>query len=116
MTTGVGTQTLGQMTVENKTFYELKMLKVATGPFLHSWFAQEGGVFPVFSLPENEGDVIQWSKPAALSNVTDPLTEAVTPEPLDMTITVLSTTVYEYGAYIRYSRKLSQMGKQELPM
>ena len=58
MATGTGTQTIGQLTVENRTFYELKMLRVATGPFLHSWFAQEGSVFPVFTLPENQGDTI----------------------------------------------------------
>ncbi len=65
----------------------------------------------MFTLPENSGDTIQWSKPAALTSVTTPLTEAITPEPLDMTITVITSTVSEYGAYLRYSKKLATMGK-----
>jgi len=41
---------------------------------------------------------------------TTPLTEGITPEPLDLTITSVTGTVEEYGSYIRYTKTLAQMG------
>jgi N4-gp56 family major capsid protein len=63
-------------------------------------------------LPENQGDTIQWRKMAAFSAVTTPLTEGITPDSEEISITSTTGTVDQYGSYVRYSRKLAQFGKQ----
>ena len=51
--TATGVVTYGDLsTVEGRTFYELKLLRVATPNFLHIWFGQQGAIFPVTVLPK----------------------------------------------------------------
>lgn len=97
------------LTAEQKTFYEMKMLDRAVPQFMHLFWGQQG-VHPVTQLPENEGDTINWRLMGALSAVTTPLTEGVTPSAQEISITSTTATVSEYGAYIRYTRKLVAMG------
>lgn len=47
---------------------------------------------------ENEGSTVQWSKLNALTVVSDALTEGITPEGLDVSITSDTGTVSEYGS------------------
>lgn len=108
--TSSGVVTYGALTTEHRVFYELNLLKRAIPNFLHIWFGLQGTVFPVLSLPLNSGHQIQWNKVSAFSAVTTPLTEGITPEPQNITVTTVSGTVSEYGAYIRYTRNLMQMG------
>jgi N4-gp56 family major capsid protein len=110
MTTATGTATYAVLDVEQRVFYELNMLERAVPNFLHLWFGMEGSVFPVTILPENKGHQIQWNKLSAFTAVTTALTEGVTPDPQDITITSTTGTVAEYGAYVRYTRSLAQMG------
>lgn len=53
---------------------------------------------------------IQWNKLQGFDAVTTPLTEGVTPDPEDITVTTVTGTVREYGSYIRYTRTLAEMG------
>ena len=112
MTTATGTATYAVLTEEQRVFYELNMLQRAIPNFLHLWFGMEGSVHPVTILPDNKGHQIQWNKLSAFTAVTTALTEGVTPDPQDITITSTTGTVAEYGAYIRYTRSLAQMGKK----
>jgi N4-gp56 family major capsid protein len=108
--TTTGTATYGTLTTEQRLFYEMELLQRAIPKFLHLWFGLEGSVWPVTTLPTNQGHQIQWNKLAAFSAVTTPLTEGVTPEPLDITVSTVTGTVREYGAYIRYTKNLAEYG------
>ena len=101
--------TYGLLTAEQRVFYELQMLPRAVPAFSHLWLGQKG-VHPVTQLPENTGDVINWRGLNSFNVVTTPLTEGVTPDPQDIGITAQTGTVQEYGAYVRYSKKLAMMG------
>jgi len=109
--TSAGVATFANLiSVEGRTFYELKLLRVATPNFLHIWFGQQGAIFPVTILPENTGSVIQWNKPSAFTAVTTALTENVTPAGEDLTIATTEATVDAYGAYLKYTRKMAEFG------
>lgn len=105
----MATATLTTLTNEQRTFYEMNMLLRAVPSFTHLTAAQLG-VSPVTQVPENGGDTINWRLLASLPAVTTPLTEGVTPESQDISITSVTATVREYGAYVMYTRKLAQMG------
>lgn len=92
-----GVVTYGALTTEQRVFYELNLLKRAIPNFLHIWFGLEGSVWPVSTLPLNSGHQIQWNKLAGFTAVTTPLTEGITPEPQDITVTTVTGTVREYG-------------------
>jgi N4-gp56 family major capsid protein len=108
--TSSGVITYGALTTEQRVFYELNMLNRAVPNFLHLWFGLEGSVWPSVSLPLNSGHQIQWNKLGSLTANTTPLTEGVTPDPIDITVSTITGTVREYGSYIRYTRTLAQMG------
>lgn len=104
------TATYTALTAEQRKFYEMNMLKRAVPPFVHLYFGQEGSVFPVTSLPENKGHQVQWNKLASLTATTTALTEGSVPDPEDISITSVTGTVSEYGAYVKYTRTLAQFG------
>src|SRR5262245_61485856 len=108
--TASGNISYGQLTTEHRLFYELQMLKRAIPNFLHIWLGMQGTVFPVSTLPENSGHQIQFNKLSAFTATTQALTEGVTPDPMDITISTVTGTVREYGAYIRYTKTLAQLG------
>jgi N4-gp56 family major capsid protein len=97
------------LTAEQRTFYEMEMLMRAVGAFTHLSMAQMG-IAPATQVPENSGDTINWRRMSSLAAVTTPLTEGITPEPHDISITSVTATVQEYGAYVYYTRKLALMG------
>lgn len=109
MSTAYGTSTIAQLTEENRTMYEMAMLPRAVPPFSYLWCGQQG-FNPNVSVPENEGTTISWNLLAALSAVTTALNEGVTPTPQNITITSTTATLYEYGAYVQYSKKLVLTG------
>lgn len=108
--TSTGQITYAQLTTEQRLFYEMKLLERAIPNFLHIFFGLEGSVFPVSTLPENQGHQIQWNKLSALTATTTALTEGITPDPQDITVSTVTGTVREYGAYIRYTRTMAAMG------
>lgn len=101
--------TYSGLTAEQRTLYELVMLRRAVAPFIYLAFGQQG-IHPQTKVPENKGTAVQWRKMAALSSVTTPLADGVTPDSHDISISTVGGTVYEYGAYVRYSRSLAQFG------
>lgn len=105
----MATATFGVLTAEQRTFYELAMLPRAVPPFSFLHVGQVG-VHPPTELPENQGDTINWRLLGSFTAVTTPLTEGITPDAQDISITSTTGTVSEYGAYVRYTRKLANFG------
>lgn len=105
----MATATYGVLTAEQRTFWEMAMLPRAVPPFSYLRFGQEG-IHPQTNLPENSGDVINWRLMASFSAVTTALTEGITPNAEDISITSTEGTVAEYGSYVKYTRKLASMG------
>ncbi len=99
----------GLLTAEQRTFYQLAMLPRAVPPFSHLYYGQTGVHEPT-QLPENKGAVINWRKLGAFTAVTTSLDEQLNPEPQDISITAVTGTVEEYGAFVRYTKKLAAMG------
>lgn len=114
--TTTGTAKYSELTTQQRLFYEMTLLERAISNFLHIFFGLEGSVHPTTTLPENQGHQIQWRKLSALSAVTTPLTEGVNPDPQNITVTTTTGTVYEYGAFIRYTRSLAEMGIDKIAM
>lgn len=50
-----GTAKYGELTTEQRLFYEMELLERAVPNFLHLWFGLQGSVFPTTALPENKG-------------------------------------------------------------
>lgn len=96
-TSAVGTATIGVLTNEDKTLYELAMLPRAIPPYSYLWVGQQAWNVNI-NLPENDGSTVQWNKLNALTVVSDALTEGITPEGLDVSITSDTGTVSEYGS------------------
>lgn len=105
----MATTTYDALSNEQRTFYELEMLPRAVPSFSFLHFGQTG-ISPVTNIPENKGDVINWRLLAPFAAVTTALTEGVTPNEHDITITAITAEVEEYGAFVRYTRKLAAMG------
>jgi N4-gp56 family major capsid protein len=103
------TSTFGVLTTQQRTFYEMQLLDRATPNFLHLAFGQRG-VSPITALPEHAGATIDWRILNSFTAVTTALTEGSTPASMDMSMSNLTATVDEYGAYIRYTKKLAMMG------
>jgi N4-gp56 family major capsid protein len=99
----------GGLTDEQRTMYELQMLIRGVPSFLYLAFGQQGVHDPTI-LPENKGQVIQWRKLSALTAVTTALTEGVTPDSQDISITATTGTVSEFGSYVRYTKALAMWG------
>jgi N4-gp56 family major capsid protein len=99
----------GDLTAEQRKFYELQMLPRAVPPFSHLYFGQSA-ISSVTDLPENKGDKIDWRLLAPFAAVTTPLNEGVTPNEQNISISNKEATVEEYGAFVRYTRKLAAMG------
>lgn len=105
----MATTSYSGLTNEQRTFYELVMLRRAVPPFTHLAFGQQG-VHPPTMLPENKGTTVQWRKLGAFTAVTTALDDGVTPASEDITISKVEGTVSEFGAYVRYTRALAQFG------
>lgn len=96
--------TLGGLSVENKTFYNRTLLKRML-PYLV--FCRYGQKKP---LPKNEGDTISFRRVESLAPATTPLTEGVTPDGSKIQITEVRATVQQYGDFVEVTDKLDLVG------
>lgn len=55
------------------------------------------------NMPKNSGKTMYFNRFSSLPKATTPLTEAATPSAVDMTSTVVSATIAEYGTYTKVS-------------
>jgi len=101
-------QRFADLTAEQKAaFYEMRLLTRAVPNFAYYHVAQ---LARQTTIPLNEGVTVNWRKIAALSAATTPLSEGQTPDAQDVTITAVTATVEEYGAWIAFTEKLTKTG------
>ena len=96
MNTNVTTQTgTGQdLSVENKTFYDMTLIDEAQANLVHDQFGQKR------PIPKNGGKKIEFRKFASLPKALTALTEGVTPDGKKLEVTAIEAEVAQYGDYI----------------
>ena len=82
------------LSVENKTYYDMNLIKEAQANLVHDQFAQKR------PIPKNGGKKIEFRKFASLPKALIPLTEGVTPDGKKLSASAIEAEVAQYGDYI----------------
>ena len=93
----VQTTLLEGLAPEMKTFYDMTLIDEAQAALVHDQFGQKR------PIPKNGGKTIEFRKFASLAKALTPLTEGVTPDGKNLTVTTITATVNQYGDYITQS-------------
>ncbi len=95
-------QTTGMtgLSAEMKTFYDMTLIDEAQANLVHDQFGQKR------PIPPNGGKIIEFRKFAPLAKATTPLTEGVTPDGKQLSVSTVSAAVSQYGDYITQSDML----------
>lgn len=93
--TNVTTQ--DSMSVEMKTFYDRNLLENAEPELVHDQWAQTR------DIPKNGGKKIEFRKFSQLPKALTALTEGVTPEGQEISVSNLEAEVKQYGGYVKVS-------------
>jgi len=88
------------LSAEMKTFYDMTLIDEAQANLVHDQFGQKR------PIPANGGKVIEFRKFAPLAKATTPLTEGVTPDGKQLSVSTVTATVSQYGDYITQSDML----------
>ena len=88
------------LSAEMKTFYDMTLIDEAQANLVHDQFGQNR------PSPANGGKVIEFRKFAPLAKATTPLTEGVTPDGKQLSVSTVTATVSQYGDYITQSDML----------
>ena len=88
------------LSAEMKTFYDMTLIDEAQANLVHDQFGQKR------PIPANGGKVIEFRKFAPLAMATTPLTEGVTPDGKQLSVSTVTATVSQYGDYITQSDML----------
>lgn len=88
------------LSAEMKTFYEKALIQTAEPKLVHDMFADK------YDIPANNGKTIEFRKYSPLAKATTPLTEGVTPAGNGLSVSVITSTVKQYGDYIKLSDML----------
>lgn len=91
------TTTSSGMTPEMKTYYEKRLIDQAEPQLVHDQFGDK------YPIPANGGKSIEFRKFASLPKATTPLTEGVTPDGQEMSVSTITANVKQYGMYISIS-------------
>lgn len=92
---GVGTYTEAQdLTPEMKTFWDRDLIKHAKPNLIHDQFGQKR------PIPAGRGKTIEFRKYSKLPKALTPLTEGITPKGQNFSVTAITATVEQFGAYI----------------
>ena len=82
------------LSAENKTFYDMALIREAGPELIHDQFGQKR------PIPKNGGKKIEFRKYAALPKALVPLTEGVTPDGKKLSVSVVEAEVSQYGDYV----------------
>ena len=95
----MNTQTTGTASLsdEMKVFYSDYLIDNAEPKLVHDQFGQK------HPIPKNGGKTIEFRKYSPLPKMLTPLTEGVTPDGQNLTVSVIEATVHQYGGYITLS-------------
>lgn len=85
------------LSVENKTFYDMALIREASPELVHDQFAQKR------PIPKNGGKKIEFRKYASLPKALTPLTEGVTPDGKKLSVSAIEAEVHQYGDYVALS-------------
>lgn len=85
---------------EIKTYYSDYLIDMASPKLVHDQFGQK------HPIPKNGGKQIEFRKYDPLPKALTALTEGVTPDGQKLTMSVITSTVHQYGAYITLSDML----------
>lgn len=96
----VQTTNTSGLSAEMKTFYDMALIDEAQANLVHDQFGQKR------PIPANGGKVIEFRKFAPLAKATTPLTEGVTPDGKQLSVSTVSASVSQYGDYITQSDML----------
>lgn len=98
------TQTYGNLTAEQKTFYDRTLLSRLLPNLTFLKYGQKR------PMPKNEGDTINFRRFNSLDVPAASLTEGVTPDGDNLSITAVTATVAQEGNWVRLSDKISMGG------
>ena len=101
---GTTTQTYGNLTAEQKTFYDRTLLSRLLPNLTFLKYGQKR------PMPKNEGDTINFRRFNSLDVPAASLTEGVTPDGDNLSITAVTATVAQEGNWVRLSDKISMVG------
>jgi N4-gp56 family major capsid protein len=82
------------LSVENKTHYDMTLIDEAAPNLIHDQFGQKR------PIPKNGGKKIEFRKFAALPKSLQPLTEGVTPDGKKLSASKIEAEVSQYGDYV----------------
>lgn len=91
------TTLLPALSVEMKTYYEMRLLDNAEPKLIHDQFGDK------YPIPKNGGKTIEFRKYSPLAKALTPLVEGVTPAGNNLAATNLTATVAQYGDWVRLS-------------
>lgn len=94
----------GNLSAENKTFYDRTLLERLKPQLLFHNYGQKR------PIPKKEGDTINFRRYAALPANTTALTEGVTPAGSELSISTVTATARQYGDYTRMSDVIDTIG------
>lgn len=98
VTTDDGSQyPYNDLSPEMKTFYDMTLIDEAQAQLVHDQFGQKR------PIPKGSGKTIEFRKFAPLNKALTPLSEGVTPDGNNLTVTAMTATVAQYGDYITQS-------------
>lgn len=90
------------------TFHDRKLLETADAVLVHTKFSTE------YSIPNNFGDTIDWTRWNNLGTQTTVLIEGVTPVSSNLSVSLVSATVAEYGNWVLISNKLLKRSRDNV--
>lgn len=98
------TQTYANLTAEQKTFYDRTLLSRLLPNLVFLKYGQKR------PMPKNKGDNINFRRFNSLDVPANSLTEGVTPDGDNLSITAVTATVKQEGNWVRLSDKISMVG------
>lgn len=91
------TETTSTLSNDVKTYYEKRLIDLAEAKLVHNQFGDK------YPIPKNGGNKIEFRKYSPLAKATTALTEGTTPAGSNMTVTLVTATIAQYGDFIKLS-------------
>lgn len=88
------------LSAEMKTFYSDYLIDTASPKLVHDQFGQK------HPIPKNGGKIIEFRKYSPLGKASTPLTEGVTPDGQALNVSIITSTIAQYGGWIKLTDML----------
>lgn len=85
------------LSAEMKTFYDMTLIDLAEPELVHAQFGQKR------PIPKGGGKIIEFRQFSSLPKALTPLTEGVTPNGRNITVTSKTATISQFGDYVTVS-------------